>query len=274
MNELNDILKEKAFVFKFNRFSTDFCIESIGVDDFQYVEEIAFFRKQPFYTLHYVLRGKGTLYFRGKTYRIQSGQYFLLPINENIKYLPDKTDPWKYFWFDFRGNLATTYFQELYDNSPVITNVSENDSYLLFKRLFQEISQIGTVKYYSAMSCFYGILNHLSQNASKPEKNSFVENAKSFMDLNYQSQKFNIDALCHMVHVSHSYLCKIFHREEGITAKNYLTALRMNEALRLLKNSELSIKEISFRVGFTDEVNFMKAFKKFYGKTPSEYRHP
>ena len=222
MNKLDDILKEKAFALKFNRFYPDFCIESIGCDDFQYVEEIGFFRKHPFYTLHYVLRGKGTLYFRGKIYPIQSGQYFLLPTNENIKYLPDKKDPWKYFWFDFSGNLADTYFQELYDNSPVITNVPENDSYTLFKRLFQELSQSGTVKYYSAMSCFYGVLNHLSQGVSKPEKNSFVEIAKSFMELNYQSQKFNVDVLCRMVHVSHSYLCKIFQREEGTTVKNYL----------------------------------------------------
>ena len=273
MNKLDDILKEKAFALKFNRFYPDFCIESVGYDDFQYVEEIGFFRKQPFYTLHYVLRGKGILYFRGKCYRIQSGQYFLLPPNENIKYLPDKNDPWKYFWFDFGGNLASAYFEEIYDNSPIITHVPESESYSLFKRLFHEIAETGSVKYYSALSCFYSILNCLSEDSLKHKKVPFVDNAKSFMELNYQSAEFNVDALCRMVHVSHSYLCKIFHREEGMTVKSYLNTLRMNEALRLLKNSELSVKEISFRVGFSDEVIFMKAFKKFYGKTPSEYRH-
>ena len=273
MKTLDELLQDKAFYFKFNRFSTDFALESIGYEDFKHVEEFSFFRKQPFYTLHYVLHGQGTLYFRGKTYKIQSGQYFILPIQEDFKYIPDKNDPWKYFWFDFGGSAAKNFFEELYQNSPVLTNTSEAESYSLFKNLFTEISENDSVKYYSAMSCFYGVLNSLSQNVIEPEKSSIVDDAKRFMNLNFHAYEFSVDALCKLLHISHSYLCKIFKNQTGMTVKAYLTTLRIEEALRLLKSSNLSVKEISFRVGFADEVNFMKAFKKHRGITPSEYRN-
>lgn len=273
MNRLNEILQETSFSLKFNSNATEFCIESVGCDDFHEVEEISFFRKQPFYTLHYVISGKGVLYFRGKTYKVQSGQYFVLPINENIKYLPDKTDPWKYFWFDFKGTLAGDFFDELYTSSPVLSNVSENDSYLLFKNIFHEIATSGSVKYYAAIACFYNVLNRLSQSEVKNQKATLVENAKNFIELNFRSPEFNIEALCKMTHISHSYLCKIFKRETGMTAKAYLTSLRTQEAIYLLQHSELSVKEIASSVGFADEINFMKAFKKHHRKTPSEIRN-
>ena len=273
MKTLDEFLQEKSFYFKFNRFSNDFLLESIGYEDFHHVEEFSFFRKQPFYTLHYVLRGQGVLYFRGKTYNIRAGQYFVLPIQEDFKYVPDKEDPWKYFWFDFGGNAAQNFFQELYIDSPVLTNASEAESHSLFKNLFQEISENNSVKYYSAMSCFYGVLNCLSQNTTKPEKLSIIDDAKRFMELNFHSAEFSVDALCKLLHISHSYLCKIFKTQTGMTVKTYLTTLRIKEALRLLKGSNLNVKEIAFRVGFSDEVNFMKAFKKYRGVTPSEYRN-
>lgn len=274
MNTLNEILQEKKFSLKFKPTTRDFTIESIGCDDFQYVQEIPFFRRQPFYTLHYVLRGKGFLFFRGKIYEVCEGQFFVLPINENIKYIPDKADPWKYFWFDFSGSLAHEFFHELYADSPVISGVPKEECYAMFEGLFQELASNATARYYAVLSCFYGILNKLAKQEAKTEKISFTESAKQFMELNFRSADFTVDVLCKMLHISHSYLCKIFKREAGMTLKSYLILLRVNEAVRLLKTSNATVKEIAFQVGFSDEVNFMKIFKQYISKTPSECRKP
>ena len=78
--------------------------------------------------------------------------------------------------------------------------------------------------------------------------------------------------LCTMLHVSHSYLCKIFKEGTNTTLKNYLTLLRLNHSLLLLKTTTNSIKQVAYDSGFYDEFNFMKAFKKHFGYTPSDYR--
>ena len=271
LNELNNSLPEKAFSFKFKPMTSDIAIESIGYDDFIFVEEISFFRVQPFYTLHYVLRGKGTLYFNGKVYKIRAGQFFILPINQNIKYLPDKDDPWKYFWFDFSGNIAEFLFNSIYRDSPIISDVQPESALAVFKRLFYEMST-GTVKYFSALSCFYGVINLLFKGENRPETTSLVAEAKKFITLNFRSCDFTVEDLCRMSHISHSYLCKLFKKETGITVKSYLTSVRINEAVKLLKSSDMTVKDVAFSVGFFDDVNFMKSFKRHVGKTPSQYR--
>lgn len=250
----------------------DFCVHNVGYDNFAHVKEISSFRKQPFYTLHYIAQGEGYLHFRGQTYTLSEGQYFLLPPDEDFKYHPNKNNPWLYFWFGFQGAPARGYFEELYKDSPIISNLPSEDSYALFKGLFSEIAANGTAKYYSVLSCFFGVLNRLSQEPAKTEKIPFVDTAKQFMELNYQSAEFNVNVLCRMIHVSHSYLCKIFKREEGCTVKSYLDSLRMSDARKLLSDTDISVKEIAFRIGFVDEINFMKAFKKHHGCTPSAFR--
>jgi hypothetical protein len=52
----------------------------------------------------------------------------------------------------------------------------------------------------------------------------------------------------------------------------YLRLLRMERAKDLLESSFLSVKEIGFRVGLTDESHFVRDFKATYGLSPSCYR--
>lgn len=56
------------------------------------------------------------------------------------------------------------------------------------------------------------------------------------------------------------------------TAKDYINDLLIMEIKRFLMNTNLSIKEISFKVGFEEPTNFIKYFKKYTNKTPSQFR--
>lgn len=59
----------------------------------------------------------------------------------------------------------------------------------------------------------------------------------------------------------------------GIHFIDYVNRLRIEKAKNLLYSTTLSIKEIGFQVGFSDEKYFMKVFKKLEGLSPSQYRH-
>lgn len=58
----------------------------------------------------------------------------------------------------------------------------------------------------------------------------------------------------------------------GMTPKSYVDSRRVLEAKRLLLYSELSVKEISFELGFDEATNFNKFFKKHTGASPAEFR--
>jgi len=63
-----------------------------------------------------------------------------------------------------------------------------------------------------------------------------------------------------------------FRSATNMTPVQYLQSQRLREAKELLQNSNLSIAEIAFRVGYIDVSYFTKLFKQFASITPKEYR--
>ena len=71
-------------------------------------------------------------------------------------------------------------------------------------------------------------------------------------------------------YVDSSYLRRAFKKEFNMTITDFLTQVRMEKAKELLaQNYKLS--DISEMVGFNDSSYFSKVFKKYFGKSPSEY---
>jgi len=74
-------------------------------------------------------------------------------------------------------------------------------------------------------------------------------------------------------HVNTSYLGQIFRKETGSAFTDYVNALRIQEAQKLLTNPTLKVYEIAEQVGFTDYHYFLKIFKKVTGKSPTDLRN-
>ena len=88
-------------------------------------------------------------------------------------------------------------------------------------------------------------------------------------NLQYQP---TIEELAAKINVSASYLQKLFKTETGISPIQYLQNLRIEKARELLENGFKRVKEIGCEVGFIDQSNFARDFRKIYGLTPSDYR--
>ena len=73
-------------------------------------------------------------------------------------------------------------------------------------------------------------------------------------------------------HYSKEYYCRAFKKYTGVTFKQYLTSIRLMNAVKLLNSTEKTIIEIAQRTGFTDESQFIACFKAHYQQTPGQYR--
>lgn len=72
-------------------------------------------------------------------------------------------------------------------------------------------------------------------------------------------------------HYHPNYLSSLLRRETGRTFSDILLEKRMERAVLLMRNTTLSLEEISALLGYSDHSNFFRAFKKVYGVTPREY---
>lgn len=78
--------------------------------------------------------------------------------------------------------------------------------------------------------------------------------------------------LATQVNLSPWHFMHLFKAETSVSPKRYLRDLKMKEAEALLKNSFLSVKEITNLVGLSDRSHFSRDFKNLFGYNPSEFR--
>ncbi len=98
-----------------------------------------------------------------------------------------------------------------------------------------------------------------------------VENVIQVLDENYL-QEISLEQLARKQYVSSGYLRRVFAREVGFSAMEYITVLRMERAKRLLKDSGKSISEIAADTGYSNLQHFSSQFKKKIGVSPTDFR--
>lgn len=113
--------------------------------------------------------------------------------------------------------------------------------------------------------------NEIEQNVIMNKISDEVMQIVEWINRHYQ-EKISLEDITKNFSTNKTTLNKKFKSEMGLTVSAYLISLRMQMASILLKKTYLSINEILFRTGYHDEANFMRAFKKFSGTTPGEYR--
>lgn len=109
--------------------------------------------------------------------------------------------------------------------------------------------------------------------ATNEQDKKTIEKATSIVLNNIDNPDFNIDTFAEMMHMGRSSLFTKLKEVTGQTPKDFITEIRLKQALALLKERfEMSITDIAFAVGFSDSSYFIKLFKTNYGVTPHQYR--
>lgn len=85
-------------------------------------------------------------------------------------------------------------------------------------------------------------------------------------------EHFSIDDLARQNGLSSAYFTRIFTRETGESPLLHLTRLRINHALFLLLNTQMSVEQIALECGFSCGNYFCKVFRRASGCSPAEYR--
>lgn len=101
---------------------------------------------------------------------------------------------------------------------------------------------------------------------------SVLKSAREYIDNNYY-KKITIEEISEHVFMSTSYLCYLFKTKLNCTVNDYITRVRIEKSIELMKKRELSVGEIMNKVGFSSQSHFTKTFKKVIGVTPGNYRN-
>lgn len=115
-------------------------------------------------------------------------------------------------------------------------------------------------------------LCHKLANARNRTTKSFVLEAKEYVERNYPDEGLSLDGICEVLGVSNSYFSTIFKKETGKSFIGYVTDCRMEQAVRLLLETDEKNYRIAKKVGYADANYFSYVFKKQFGVSPLKYR--
>lgn len=229
-------------------------------------------RKNEFHLVGYVLSGKGT--YNG--HPISAGQGFLFTPNVAETVYPDKNDPPELLWFTSAdpqfGNLLRHY------DADVKTNIFIHT----FPRELQSIKELvitenrKTISDGRMLELFFSVFKyHLDEGdsvtASRSASQRYIDFSVNYIKTHY-SGDVSVSKLTELLGISQPYLYRIYMDEFGKSPKTYITEYRINQAKKLLSETELSIAETALAVGYSDSFAFSKAFSSILGISPSEYR--
>ncbi|MBD2845023.1 AraC family transcriptional regulator [Paenibacillus sp. IB182496] len=88
----------------------------------------------------------------------------------------------------------------------------------------------------------------------------------------HMHEDLSLDQLVELTSYSKQYICKLFKEELQTTFVDYLTTLRLEQAARLLRDTEETVARVAERSGFRSAQYFSNKFKTRYGVTPGQYR--
>lgn len=107
--------------------------------------------------------------------------------------------------------------------------------------------------------------------SSKDKGNPYIRSALKYMAENYD-QPLTLAKMADIVGLSKSYFSTLFHEIVGVSFREYLCRIRVEESKRLLLSSEYSLTDIAIAMGFTDQSHYCKMFKRIVGMPPGQYR--
>jgi AraC-like DNA-binding protein len=102
-------------------------------------------------------------------------------------------------------------------------------------------------------------------------RRSLYDDAKAIVEQEYANE-LSLDDIARRVASSRRQLQRAYSEVGDTTFRDHLTRVRMSRAAELLATRELTVREVAHRVGYRQPAQFAKAFRRYQGVAPSDYR--
>lgn len=233
----------------------------------------------PLLLFQYTLSGEGVYESGNRTHRVTAGQAFLteIPGPHRYYYPPESNEAWEFLFLLFRPNLILPHWRRFLREAGEVPHLPMDCAPVRLLRMIVADAGAGRISDpLIASSCIYQFMTELArmQVTTLQNRENWAENvrrAAEFIELNY-SRMISIDQLSEHVSLSKYHLIRRFSATTGLTPGAYLTRVRTEKAMELLRGTSLSIEAIAERIGYSSGSYFIKAFRNMTGLTPGEFR--
>lgn len=221
------------------------------------------------FRLHLVTKGHGTLKTKLNKFDLTVGSiYFAFP---SFIYEIDGSDDFEYMYISFTGEGMPGFLNNLSINqyNPAFNGFEHIIPFWMdsIKKVNDYNSNILTESVLLYTLSFFEFPQKTLKNHPEP-----FEAIIDYIDNHYRDKDLTLKKIANIFSYTEKHLSFLFQKNMSINFRQYINSLRMQYALEIISNSNLSIKEIASECGFGDAMYFSKVFKKSQNITPQNYK--
>ncbi len=231
------------------------------------------------YQLVYISKGKGIFASDStKNTTIGKGQVLILFPGQWHTYRPLKETGWNEYYIGFEGSFVDALMKNNFISyQHQILHIGSNEELV---NLFSRAIKVAKEDKKSSQQYLAGIVLHIlgmmlffaeNKNLDSRESSQIIERAKIIMHEN-ANKDIDIKGIASNLGTSYSWFRKVFKEYTGFAPAQYFQEIKLQKAKKLLRESNLSIKEIAYELNFSSYEYFLSFFKKRVGTTPLKYR--
>ncbi|WP_083681935.1 AraC family transcriptional regulator [Paenibacillus sp. FSL A5-0031] len=232
----------------------------------------------PLYLFQYTVSGFGQFRLGDETHDLYAGNAFLVEIPGDHHYcLPQSSDHWTFYFVLFRQQHMQALWSELLHAvgaTPTFGPVSAVVRSL--QHLYAEARSNRIQNSYQASSLIYRLMMELLQSSTLQQQEKMnwpqqIKQATTYMEAEFHRLQ-SLDDVAAAAGLSKYYFTRMFTKTTGMSPMDFVTKLRIEKAVQLLRSSSLTVEEIAHTVGYSSGSYFSKVFRSRVGFPPADFR--
>jgi AraC-like DNA-binding protein/mannose-6-phosphate isomerase-like protein (cupin superfamily) len=261
-----------------------------SISDVFYITDLGYFPKANYhyrkrksnhgdYIFIYCIEGKGWVKLEGEKTELLPNQYVIIPKQLAHTYKSDENDPWSIYWMHFDGKISENLYQRYkLHNKKNKTIPFVEDRITLFNQIYEifENSYIDfQLEYANILSMNFissFIYNQIDTTSNSNKHENKVGVITKFLNDNI-SKSFKSEDIAKEFNLSSSYIHTLFKKRTGYSLLHFFNLKKIQKACEYLNYTDLSIKEVSHKIGFQDPLYFSRLFKKYMNLSPRAYKN-
>lgn len=223
------------------------------------------------YLLMYILKGRTVIQTEGEKYIASAGQAFLIETAKPHVY--GCVEDSECLWVHFGGAGCAELFAHLIQTNrgSHVFSLHNAANFLLQFHTLVDYFKTDTIIPEILISARLHELLALLQVSSQPSERTPVDDILHYINQHYY-EDLSLQTLADRARMSPSRFSAIFKKVTRISPYQYIIQTRLHAAQQYLRDSSLSVEDISYQVGFKNCGTFITAFRQRYNTTPHQFR--
>lgn len=245
---------------------------SVQKEDFTYHQPAGI----PDYHMLFLCSGELEVKVEDSSYMMNSKQLIIIPPNTPYFYANANNSRPEYIWVNFTGYKVNQTLESAHLPVKKPCSITYPDRIFdAFESFFDEFRYRPELYKLAIPYKFVRIIvlfGRARESLKREETGSFLNHALLYINIHYP-ENITTELLAKEENMSCAHFRRLFRKKTGMTPTQYITLLRLKHAERMLLETKLNVKEISQKIGFSDQLYFSKVFSKHFGVSPSEFRN-